>query len=417
MGAVAIHDAVRRLDHWVEGAEWKAYDPFDGLSSPFARLLTLDRPVLKQVWQQAVRRFPVNLRPALGIRPHTSTKAMGFFAQGYLRLYETHGLAQFREKAQFCLGWLEEHRSTAFSGYSWGNHFDYQSRGGSILKGIPTIVWTGLIAHAFLDAYELLGEERYLAVARGACDFILDDLGCMEYPEGVLLRYYPKDDSTVHNSSMIGASLLARVGSLAPERRYLEVAERAVRFTVHHQTVDGAWYYGVGKKWAWIDSFHTGYVLEALNTFIQSTGAKKYEPALARGYRFFVETFFGDDGTPRYYAHKTSPIDIQCASQAIQTLTNLRHLRPDSVNMAIKVANWTIANMQDRTGYFHYRRYPFISNRTPTLHWGQATMLASLALLEWCLSLDRSSMGGQSSARRTRGSSRQACASEPRVGI
>ena len=33
--------------------------------------------------------------------------------------------------------------------------------------------------------------------------------------------------------------------------------------------------------------------------------------------------------------------------------------------------------MQDNTGYFYYRRYsPWIVNKTPTLHWGQATMLA-----------------------------------------
>jgi hypothetical protein len=48
--------------------------------------------------------------------------------------------------------------------------------------------------------------------------------------------------------------------------------------------------------------------------------------------------------------------------------------------LAVKVAQWTIANMQDRTGYFYYRRYsPWLVNKTPTLHWGQATMLCALA--------------------------------------
>jgi hypothetical protein len=36
--------------------------------------------------------------------------------------------------------------------------------------------------------------------------------------------------------------------------------------------------------------------------------------------------------------------------------------------------------MQDSTGYFYYRRYSRqIVNKTPTLHWGQATMLCALA--------------------------------------
>jgi hypothetical protein len=48
----------------------------------------------------------------------------------------------------------------------------------------------------------------------------------------------------------------------------------------------------------------------------------------------------------------------------------------------MKVANWTIKHMQHRSGYFYYRRYPMgIVNKTPTLHWGQATMLAALAAL------------------------------------
>ncbi len=49
--------------------------------------------------------------------------------------------------------------------------------------------------------------------------------------------------------------------------------------------------------------------------------------------------------------------------------------------MARRVATWTIENMQDRTGYFHYRRYPILKATTPYFHWGQATMFKALANL------------------------------------
>jgi len=382
----SIHESLARLDQWVENADWKAYDTFDGLSSPYARLLTLNQPLLKIAWQQGVRRFPINLRPLLGIKPSMSTKAMGFFAQGYLHRYCTGGDLVSLEKAKHCLEWLIEHRCPQFKGYAWGNHFDYQSRGGSIPKGTPTIVWTGLIAHAFLDAFEVLQDGRYLEVARGACNFIVDELGWQSFPEGNLLRYYPNADILVHNSSMIGASVLARVGATDANARFLELAESAIRYTLHHQTDKGAWYYGVGAKWAWVDSFHTGYVLEALATFIRHAGTQRYAPALEKGYCYFVETFFKADGTPRYYEQKTLPIDIQCAAQAIQTLVSLRELHPASVETAVRVAGWTIDHMQDKSGYFYYRKYPFVINRTATLHWGQATMFAALALLERHLS-------------------------------
>ncbi|HXJ80465.1 MAG TPA: hypothetical protein VMS64_17525 [Candidatus Methylomirabilis sp.] len=371
-----------KLDGWIQRANWMAYDPFDGLSSPYASLFVGNNPLLRRIWQRAVRGFPVNLRPLLRIKPAVSSKAMGFFAQGYLRLYQTHGEAAFLKKMTFCLEWLMEHRSAGSVGYGWGNHFDYHSRAGSIRKGTPTIVWTGLITHAFLDAYEALGDQRYLAVARSVCDFILGELGWIEFEEGIVFRYYPKADTRVHNSSMIGASVLARVGALSSDPSYRDVAERAVRFTVHHQTSRGAWYYGVGPEWAWIDSFHTAYILEALDMFRRYTASSTYDACLARGYGFFVDTFFRPDGTPRYYADKTSPIDIQCASQAIQTLINLRALHPDSVATAEAVTDWTLSRMQDETGYFYYRKYPLITNKTPTLHWGQATMLSALAVLD-----------------------------------
>jgi len=377
-----IYQSLTKLREWTEQNRWKAYDPFDGLSSPYARYFTLNRPLLKQVWQQSVRRFPVNLRPFLRVKPSGSTKAMGFFAQGYLRLLETYGDQEYLGKTKYCLQWLIENRSPGYKGYCWGNHFDYQARGGNIPYGRPTIVWTGLIAHSFLDAYESIGDIAYLDVALSACEFIVNELGWDEQRKGICLRYIPDNPSDVHNSNMIGASLLARVNSLRPNPQYLELAERAVAFTAAHQTSEGGWYYGVAKKFRWIDSFHTGYVLEALDIFCRCTGNQEHLDALQRGYDYFVNTFFGSDGTPRYYNYKARPIDIQCASQGIQTLVHLRRLHPESIQLANKVALWTIAHMQDSEGYFYFRKYPLITNKTPTLHWGQATMFGALALLD-----------------------------------
>jgi hypothetical protein len=50
-------------------------------------------------------------------------------------------------------------------------------------------------------------------------------------------------------------------------------------------------------------------------------------------------------------------------------------------DLARKVADWTVTSMQDPSGYFYFQRMPFMVNRTPTLHWGQATMLHALSSL------------------------------------
>jgi rhamnogalacturonyl hydrolase YesR len=377
-----IYQSLMRLDHWVTKAEWKAYDTFDGLSSPLAPIFTFGHPLLRQVWQQGVRRFPVNLRPVLGIKPDTSTKGMGFFAQGYLKLYETYGNKEFLSRMKFCLDWLVENRSPEFKGYCWGNHFEYQARSGRIPKGTPTVVWTGLIGHAFMDAFESLGDKAYLEVAEKICQFIYNELGWEVFDEGWCIRYHTVAKTTdIHNSSVIGASLLARLSHHTGNQKYMELAEKAIRFTVYHQLKNGGWYYGVDPKHHWVDSFHTGYVLESIYYYNRYSGDRTYQASLQKGYQFYIDTFFAPDGLPRYYDTKTRPLDIQCASQGIQTLVNLSDLNPQSVGLAVKVARWTIKNMQDKSGYFYYRKYPLITNKTPTLHWGQATMFAALSVL------------------------------------
>ena len=161
------------------------------------------------------------------------------------------------------------------------------------------------------------------------------------------------------------------------------VAAAAIDYTVGAQLPDGSWWYGEANDLHWVDSFHTGYVLDSLWCYMQSAADTRYESEFSRGADFFLANFFLEDGTPKYYANRTYPIDIQCASQAIESLVLLGRIRQDSSisAMARKVAEWTITNMQDESGYFYFRRLPFVVNRTPTLHWGQATMLNSLATL------------------------------------
>lgn len=390
---INLSNSINKLDKWVTMNNYKAYDPFDGLSSSYTKYLTFNNPILKIVLQQSVRRFPINIRPLIGIKKEISTKAMGFFAQGYLNLYLLNKEDKYLEKVKQCLNYLIDNYSKNYSGYCWGNHFDYQSRGGDIPKGVPTIVWTSLICNAFLDAYENLGEEKYLRVARSSCDFIFKDLYKLDHQGTTCIGYTPqKKDSVIrnaiHNSNMFGASLLARVYSHTGEKELIDLAKKSVLFTVRDQLDSGGWYYGLHKKWHWIDLFHTGYVLESLHYYIKYSKDEEHMDVLKKGYDYFINNFFSNDGIPKYYHNRKYPIDIQCASQGIQTLINLKSFNNESSDIAKKVALWTIENMQDKSGYFYFRKYPVLINKTPTLHWGQATMFAALTLLNYDLNKD-----------------------------
>lgn len=372
-------ESMAALQQWVESHDYKGYEPFDGLASPL-RPLTLGNQRLEQVMLQIGRRSPINLRPLLGIKPLDSTKGRGYMAWGYLARFEETGVEGYKEKATRCLEWLIRNKSPLHADYSWGNHFDYASREGRIPKHEPTIVWTALIGQAFLDAYEILGDARYLEVAESICRWILK-LPRERTGTGTCLSYLALRQSSIHNSNLLGAAVLARTARHSGNPELVDVARAAIEYSCTRQLPDGAWYYGEDPIYHWIDCFHTGYNLDGLKCYIDSSGDDAFRPQLELGFRYFKKTFFAPGGRPLYYHDRANPIDIQCASQAIETLAKFSDDDPEALSMAANVARWTVRNMQDAGGWFHYRRYAFARARIPMIHWGQASMYRALALL------------------------------------
>jgi hypothetical protein len=379
-GEKDIKRSLERLFGWLEDHDYRAYDTFDGLNARFVRPLTFNTPLLRIVLQQGVRRFPLNLRPLLGITPERSTKGLGFLVRGFVRLYRSTGDAIWRSRAESMLQWLVENQSPGYSGACWGNHFDYQSRSVFEKKLSPSVVWTSLIGHAFLDAYDEFHDQKYLETAISSCKHIERDLGAYQEGDALCIHYFPTSTHQVHNANTLGASLLARTCSYVPNEVWSETAAKAMLYTAKYQREDASWYYGEASNLHWVDNFHTAYVLDCFHWYGKATHGDRFDRQMMDGYWYWKKTFFLSDGTPRYYNHKTLPLDIQCCSQAIDTLVLFRDKDTESLSLALNVAQWTIENMQDRSGYFYYRRYSrHIVNKTPTLHWGQATMLCALA--------------------------------------
>ena len=374
-----LEQSIQGAITWVEASDYRAYDPGDGCNS-FLHGLTFNRLLLERFLQQTVYRAPVNLRPLLGIQPHTSTKGMGYMAWGYLRMFRATGAERYRERALHCLDWLIQNRSQTSKEFCWGNHFPFSTRAGKIPKGEPTIVWSSLIGQAFLEAAQTLNAPRFLDVARSVGDWILA-LPREETSTGCCLSYVAFKQSSIHNANMLGGALLAGVGAKTGDGTALKVARQAMRYSCTRQAADGAWFYGEEPKYRWIDNFHTGYNLDSLRRYTDATGDRSFEWQLRRGFAFFKKHFFETDGCPRYYHNQKYPVDIQCAAQAIDTLALFSDLDPEALSLARKVAAWTIDQMQDADGHFYYRDLGWIKVQTPMLHWGQGTMIKALAHL------------------------------------
>jgi hypothetical protein len=374
-----IEQSLQKVQAWVEARGYKGYDPGDGLTS-FVRPLAFGNLFAERLLQQAIWKSPINLRPLLGVVPMESTKGRGFMAWGYAILHGATGDDVYREKARLCLDWLDRAREPGFIGHCWGNHFDFSTRSGCMKAHTPTIVWSGLIGQAFLEAHEQWGDPQSLAIADSICKWILT-LPREKTAVGSCLSYTGTVQNSVHNSNLLGAAMLARTSKHLDNEAYRTVAQEAVAYSCSRQLADGAWWYGEDSKYHWVDNFHTAYNLDSLRRYIDSTGDDSFVPQLNRGYEYFKAVFFESTGRPRYYHNRTYPIDIQCAAQAIDTFCFFADRDPAALAMAMKVAEWTITNMQAPSGYFYYREYPLLKARTPYFHWGQATMFKALAHL------------------------------------
>jgi len=380
----AIAAALRR---WLEEARYASYDPYDALTAAFPWSLARHRRFTARALTQVVRTSPVNLRPLLGIRARVLSKTWSDLASA--ALWRRRRGAGSAEEAQRFLDRLRADIVPGHAGACWALATPYVTRFTRSPGGDGNVFWTINAAVAFLEAYELDGRAEDLAVARSALDFVQRDLGVVDEGEaGVWLRYFKNHDACVYNVTALGGALLRRVARHTGEPELDELGRRAVRFVIHNQSADGSWPYARGPQGAWVDGFHTGYVLEALLECALLHEDVDARRALGRGVEFYTRCLFDADDVPRYEQRSRWPIDVQNCAQAIQTLARLAWLDARYLERADRVAAavvrelwiWTRA-AEPRAGYFAASRGRHVTNRIALVRWGQAPMLLALESL------------------------------------
>ena len=281
--------------------------------------------------------------------------------------------------------WLIRNRSS-YSNYCWGYNFPWQSSNRKLEAGIPTIVNSSFIGDAFISLYDLTSDKRYLEIAESICNFILEDLNISEFDEGICFSYSPIDKHLVHNANVLGASLLAKTHLRTSKKRYADYSQKAFDFTIYHQKKNGMWTYSIDKEKMLerhqID-WHQGFIIDSIYDFIQATdpSSSKYFESLVKGADFYLNEQFFPNGKSKWRWPKSWPIDIHNQAQGIITLSRLGKIKRDYKDFAETIANWTLNNMQDYTGFFYYQKWPLFTNKINYIRWGQSWMLLALSRL------------------------------------
>lgn len=380
-----IEIAHQDLWKWCRAQSFAGYDPYDALNSRLFQATPLRHSrAARLAWTQLHKRSPINLRSLVRIPRERNSKGIALFALAALAHYRRTKTKEAEIEARDLLDDLMWMRLKGFSGAAWGYNFDWQSRAFFAPRGTPTVVPTAFAARALGEAAEVFGPDEYLSFARKICDFILNDLKRVdEASDEVCFSYSPLDQTRVFNASLLAGEALATIGKLTGEASLCEWAMRAARYVVRRQRADGSWTYGADDHQSWADNFHTAFILTSLSRIIGACEdvTDELEPSLIRGYEFWRERFFLDNGWPKYYPDRLYPADAHSAASAVVALVELRGHIPSTMILADKVAQWAIENLCDQRGFFYHQRRRFHTVRIPYMRWSEAWVAYALARL------------------------------------
>jgi hypothetical protein len=200
---------------------------------------------------------------------------------------------------------------------------------------------------------------------------VLDELYVAD--EG-FFAYHPHSRALIHNANLLGARLVHRL--LGDDPSALSAAASAVEQTLAAQREDGSWPYGADGGLGFVDSFHTGYVLECLLPFRDEH--EGVDDALRRGTAYYINSFFHADGAASLWPHKRYPEDAHSAGTALTALALLARHGFAEPHLVARIGARVIGH-GIRDGHAIFRRWRFGSSRVRYIRWCDAHVALGLA--------------------------------------
>jgi hypothetical protein len=386
-----VQQSLSELLCWIENSRYKGYDPYDIKGVP--SIIKLTRLGTKNAVYSLVREvvfeifymFPLLSRKLFNVIPRQYAKATGLMASSYLDLYALHKNESYYRKAKECLKWLKATKVIAGQGTGWGYPFDWQSKE-LIPANTPNGIVTTVVGEAFWTHFRIFGDKDSLDYCIQIGEF-LSSLPVDEISgEQICFSYTPLFINHVHNLNLFVAEFLLKVGIETGNEKWISLGNRAVNYTLANQMGNGSFDYNgpPEKPNNHFDNYHTGFVLRMLYSVWKLTSRQDAYDALQKCYSHYVADFFENDTIPKLMPDKKYRIDIHSCAESINCLSKLSPEFPDGMKLAESILQWTINNLQDKSGYFYYgilkSRFtgiPFKS-KIPYIRWGQAWMMRAL---------------------------------------
>jgi polysaccharide biosynthesis protein VpsJ len=317
------HVYLEKVHEWFELAEkleWKSYDPFDFLQSPYLGWIQRYSSISARILVQIGKHSGFNARRLLKIAPHQEAKTISDYLSAAILLVRS-GEPSILIYIDKLFNMLLARAITTPNGFGWGLEFPYASRFVNVPKRTPNAYTTASVVNSCLDLFELTQKQEALTYAWSGCCFILKDLGNFQFGRKQWFQYWPNSNIPVVNVQALLAGLFKRAGKLLKNQQLLSLADECVDITLTAQRDDGSWFYSEDGRANFIDGFHTGFILQGLADYVRYGRSKvsEVEDSIDRGFQFFKQHLISIDAKPLYFADGNVSQDGQNFAQSIQT--------------------------------------------------------------------------------------------------
>ncbi len=369
-------------ERYVRRRQYKGYDPYDVLLSPFPfRKLGKWPPILAI---QLFKRNPLNLRPLFRVPRQWNPKALGLFLHGYSLLPKSD---ENKERCDWLFAKLMELRTPEVPGLGWGYPFPWASPEKYLPARSPTSVVSGFIAQGLDARYRAYGDPRALEALKEVCRFLSEALHHTELDDGgYAISYSTVQPDFCYNASLLAAETYARTYAHTRQEGLRHMAVRALDTVLSRQKSDGSWNYSEkldsGKQRVQID-FHQGYVLDSILCIADLCDhhTEPVEKALSEGFEFYRTRQFTQNGRALWRLPGNYPLDVHQQAQGM--ITAVREYRYNGNRRAYAMAKLTtlcaLEQLYSGRGYWYYRKHQSFTDRTSYMRWGNAWMFLAMA--------------------------------------
>jgi hypothetical protein len=318
-------------------------------------------------------------------KPQRFPIADAHYAMGFLTLARVLGKKEYYARAVHFLEILEHTRCAGYDNYCWGYPYNWETMRGTIKEGTPLITTVPYVYEAFMQAYQMDGNDRWFRIMRSIAQHAVEDYKDFETSPGASTCSYtpnPEDSLSVVNANAYRAFLLTRAAADFSEERYGKVAERNLNFVIESQNLDGSWYYANDGKRDFIDHFHTCFVLKALTKIEMLTGDPKCTKAIERGLAYYARNLFDEQSLPKPFSRPPRLIvyrrELYDYAECVNLGALLRGRFAGFEKIQPVVINQLLTAWQKPDGSFRSRQLLLGWDDTPMHRWAQSQMFRSL---------------------------------------